>query len=60
MKKEDLGKIVIEGIVGIALSVVLEGVVSRIKNRKKQENPDSTMVGDLTVGDLREILREEA
>lgn len=58
MKKEDIGKIVVEGLVSIALSVIVEGVVSSISAKMKPKGEEHTMVSDLTVAELKQILNE--
>ena len=55
----DLGKVVLEGLVGIVLSVAAEGILAKFKERRKQEAFEETLVSDLTVEELRKILREE-
>ena len=55
----DLGKIVLEGLVGIAFSVAAEGILAKVKEYRKQEAFEETLVSDLTVEELRKILREE-
>ena len=60
MKKADFGKVVLEGLVGIALGLVVESITARIRERKKQEDPESTLICDLTVAEFKKILKEEA
>jgi len=60
MKEIRLGKIVVEGIIGAAIALAAEGVAAIFVKHKKKENLDSVLVGELTVGELREILRQEA
>ena len=58
--KVDVSKVVLEGLIGIALTLVVEGITAKIRDRKKKESPEETLVADLTVAELRNILREEA
>ena len=59
MKKSDIFKTVGLELVGIAVGLVADSIVKRVKNQKKKEDLDNTLVADLTVAELREILKEE-
>lgn len=60
MKKEDIGKIVVEGLIGMIITTGIELIAKKIKDRNKEASLDNSLVGDLTVWELKQILREEA
>ena len=59
MKRFDIGKMVLESIVGVVVSAAAGIYFKKLKEQKKKESFDSTMVGDLTVAELRRVLKEE-
>lgn len=58
MKKGRIGSMIVEGLVTMATGLVLEAVITGIRNRKTKEDPDSRLVGELTVGEFKEIIEE--
>ena len=59
MKKEDIVKIVVEGVASIVIGLVADGFSKKLKEQAKKNNFDQTLVGDLTVSELKTILKEE-
>ena len=60
MKKEDLVKIVVEGITSIVIGIFADSIAKKLKDSSKKKNFDGTMVGDLTVSELKAIINGEA
>lgn len=60
MKKGDIVKIVIEGVASIAISVIADGIAKKLTDANKKKDFNSSLVADLTVSELRDIIREEA
>ena len=58
--KVDVARVVLEGLVSIALGLAAESIIGGFKQRMKKDAPEKTLVADLTVEELRQILREEA
>jgi len=55
MKKNEISTIVIEAVVGMAVSCIVERAINAMKERKKKEDPENTLVSDLTVKEFREL-----
>lgn len=60
MKKEDIVKIVVEGVASIVIGIFADGITKKLKDSSKKKNFDGTMVGDLTVSELKAIINGEA
>lgn len=60
MKKEDIIKIVVEGVASIVIGIFADSITKKLKDTNKKKNFDSTMVGDLTVSELKAIINGEA
>ena len=60
MKKEDIIKIVVEGVASIVLGIFADSIAKKLKDSNKKKNFDGTMVGDLTVSELKAIINGEA
>jgi hypothetical protein len=60
MKKGDIVKIVVEGVASIAIGLIADSVTRKLKDNAKKTNFDETLVGDLTVSELKDILKGEA
>ena len=60
MKKEDIVKIVVEGVASVVIGIFADSITKKLKESSKKKDFDSTMVGDLTVSELKDIIRGEA
>lgn len=60
MKKGDIVKIVVEGVASIAIGLIADSITRKVKDNAKKTNFDGTLVGDLTVSELKDIIRGEA
>ena len=60
MKKEDIIKIVVEGVASIVIGIFADSITKKLKDTNKKKNFDSTMVGNLTVSELKAIINGEA
>ena len=60
MKKEDIVKIVVEGVASIVIGIFADSITKKLKDTNKKKNFNSTMVGDLTVSELKAIINGEA
>jgi len=60
MKKEDIIKIVVEGVASIVIGIFADSIAKKLKDSNKKKNFDGTMVGDLTVSELKAIINGEA
>lgn len=60
MKKGDIIKIVIEGVASIAISVLADGIAKRLADVNKKKDFNNSLVADLTVSELKDIIKGEA
>ena len=60
MKKEDIVKIVVEGVASIVIGIFADSITKKLKDTNKKKNFNSTMVSDLTVSELKAIINGEA
>ena len=60
MKKSDVIKIVVEGVASVVIGIFADSITKKLKESSKKKDFDSTMVGDLTVSELKDIIRGEA
>ena len=61
MKKgKVVGQYILEGIGAAIGGLVVNGFMSKFSERKTKNDPDSKLVADLTVGELKKILKEGA
>ena len=51
-----LGRIGLEALIGIGLTLVVEYIVDRMKTRRKKDAPHLTPIGDLTVAEFNALL----
>ena len=60
MKKEDIIKVVVEGVASIVIGIFADSITKKLKDGSKKKNFNSTMVSDLTVSELKAIINGEA
>lgn len=60
MRKGDIIKIVIEGVASIAISVLADGIAKRLADANKKKDFNNSLVADLTVSELKDIIKGEA
>ena len=60
MKKEDIVKIVVEGVASVVIGIFADSITKKLKDSSKKNNFNSTMVSDLTVSELKAIINGEA
>ena len=58
MKRIDICKSVLDTLIGIGVTAIVGAFVKRLKEDKKKESLDNTMVSDLTGKELGEIIRK--
>lgn len=60
MKKRDIVKIVIEGVASIAIGIFADSIAKRLADANKKKDFNNSLVADLTVSELKDIIRGEA
>ena len=58
MKEIEWKKLIVEGLVTLAIGLIADGITQGVSERKKKGNFEKTQVADLTVEELRNILKE--
>ena len=59
MKEIKVGKVIIESLLSLAVSGIAGIFAAKLKEKKKQDDLEGTLVADLTVAELRKILQQE-
>lgn len=60
MKKGDIVKIVIEGVASIAMGIIADSIAKKLADANKKKDFNNSLVADLTVSELKDIIRGEA
>ena len=60
MKKEDIVKIVVEGVASIVIGIFADSITKKLKDGSKKKNFNSTMVSDLPVSELKATINAAA
>lgn len=60
MKKGDIIKLVIEGVASIVIGVLADSVAKKLADVNKKKDFDNSLVADLTVSELKNIIKGEA
>lgn len=60
MKKKDITLIVLEGVASIVVGILADSITRKFKKQGKKEDFDNTLVADLTVAELKKIIKDEA
>ena len=64
MKKEQVLVTLVKTLGGLVSTVVLailsDTILAKIRDRKKENNPDGVMISELTVLEFKELMKERA